>query len=442
MIVVSGRAGQFLTVGYDRDNLIILMPTHRYSRLYLRSIHEGDANADHHGTLADLSRSRDKYWIPHAKRLLKKIRTDCFKCRRMNIKLEQQIMSPLPLSRLKPAPLWYTTSLDMFGPLLIIDSVKRRVGGKCWGLLATCTRTRLVHLDVTEGYDTDSMIMALRRFIAERGCVYEFQSDPGSQLKASAKEISDEITNWSWNDKAFHRWVDSKGIKWNFSPVAAPHMNGCSEALIKVTKRTLRELLVTRRFTFGEITTVIKEVQQLIYSRPLGITMPNEDPTADGLLTGNHLLLGRATAKIPQGPFCSNNKLTRRFRFVQETVDEWWNKWVKLVFPSLIPSYRWHKTYRNVCVGDVVLMKEESALTRGLYKIGRVCEIKSGIDKNVRRVVVEYKTCDVSINQFPKEFKRSERAIHNLCVIVPAGYTNGDVERDVEIVLSDEDEPT
>ena len=201
MIVVSGRAGQFLTVGYDRDKLIILMPTHRYSRLYLRSIHEGDANAGHHGTL-DLSRSRDKYWIPHAKRLLKKIRTDCFKCRRMNIKLEQQIMSPLPQSRLKPAPLWYTTSLDMFGPLLIIDSVKRRVGGKCWGLLATCTRTRLVHLDVTEGYDTDSMIMALRRFIAERGCVYEFQSDPGSQLKASAKEISDEITNWSWNDKA------------------------------------------------------------------------------------------------------------------------------------------------------------------------------------------------------------------------------------------------
>ena len=53
-------------------------------------------------------------------------------------------------------------------------------------------------------------------------------------------------------------------------------------------------------------------------SRPLGITMPNGEPTA-----GGHFLLGCATAKIPQGLFSFNNKLTKRF--VEMTVDEWWN---------------------------------------------------------------------------------------------------------------------
>ena len=115
-------------------------------------------------------------------------------------------------------------------------------------------------------------------------------------------------------------------------------MNGCSETLIKITKRSLREVLKKRKFTFGELSTVTKEVQQLMSSRPLGVTMPNGDPTS--------------------GPFSSDNKLTKRFRFVEQTVDEWWNKWMKIVFPSLAPSYRWNRKYRNILTGDIVLMKE------------------------------------------------------------------------------------
>ena len=100
------------------------------------------------------------------------------------------------------------------------------------------------------------------------------------------------------------------------------------------------------------------------------------------------------------------------------------------VFPFLVPSHRWHKKYRGVAVGDIVLMKEDS-LIRGEYKLGRVCEVKEGIDKHVRRAVIEYKICDGSTDKFPKGYKTSERPIHNLCVIVPAGYRNEDVEDDI-----------
>ena len=104
-------------------------------------------------------------------------------------------MAPLPVKGLKPCPVWSTTSLDIFGPLQIADAVKRRTSGKCWGLIAACTVTRCAHLDITENFSTDSMLMELRCFVAERGCVAEFQSGKGSQHIASAKEIAGEMAN-------------------------------------------------------------------------------------------------------------------------------------------------------------------------------------------------------------------------------------------------------
>ena len=184
------------------------------------------------------------------------------------------------------------------------------------------------------------------------------------------------------------------------------------------------------KFTFSEMVTIIKEIQQIINSRPIGLTGSDRDPTAGGLLTCNHLLMGRATAKIPQGPFCSDKKLSKRFQFIQGVVDEWWKRWIMSVFPSLVPSYRWHKRYRDVCVGDVVLIKEDSSI-RGDYRYARVSEVKLGIDNHVRRAIVEYKLCDGTMDKFAKEYKKCERAIHNLCVIVPAGYKNEDVEDDI-----------
>ena len=180
-----------LKIGYDRECLIVLMPQHKYSKL--KKIHEGETNLEHNGVLADLSKSRERYWIPQEKRILTTIRFNCFKCKLKNKILEKQIMAPLPETRMKPSPVWHTTSLDLFGPLRIVDSVKRRTTGKCWGLIDSCTVTRCVHLDITEDYSTDSMLMTLRRFIAERGYIAELQSDQRSQLKASAEEIAGKM---------------------------------------------------------------------------------------------------------------------------------------------------------------------------------------------------------------------------------------------------------
>ena len=99
MIVISGRVGQLLKIGYEKEHLMVLMPQHKYSKLYLKMIHEGEKNLEHNGVLADLSKSRERYWIPQAKRILTRIRFNCFQCRLKNKVLEKQIMAPLPKTR-------------------------------------------------------------------------------------------------------------------------------------------------------------------------------------------------------------------------------------------------------------------------------------------------------------------------------------------------------
>ena len=91
-----------------------------------------------------------------------------------------QQMAPLPKERLAMTPVFYITSMDLIGPLMIKDSVKGRVEKKVWGVIFTCDSTRAVYLDITEDYSTDSILQTIRKFTSNRGCPSEFRSDQGS----------------------------------------------------------------------------------------------------------------------------------------------------------------------------------------------------------------------------------------------------------------------
>jgi len=64
-------------------------------------------------------------------------------------------------------------------------------------------------------------------------------------------------------------------------------------------------------------------------------------------------------------------------------------------------------------VGDVILMKDESIASCD-YRLGRVVEVFPGEDGHVRRVIVTYKNPGEAV------FRKSERPIHKLVLIVPA----------------------
>ena len=156
---VGGRLSK-LAMPEETKHPVILPKNHHVSRLILENVHR---QIGHCGRNYMLSVLRQKYWIPCANALSRKIINDCVKCRRLRGNVGEQKMADLPSDRITPdLPPFTKVGVDYFGP---IEVKKGRGTIKRYGVIFTCLASRAVHLEVAHSLDTDSCINALRRFI-------------------------------------------------------------------------------------------------------------------------------------------------------------------------------------------------------------------------------------------------------------------------------------
>ena len=133
-------------INLNQDELIILSPTHPVTKKILLSFH----NINHRGVQYTVARSRLLYWIPQASKLVKSIRKNCFECRKQNASAMEQLMSPMPHYRMKPAPIWQYSMMDLFGPIEISNFVRPRTSRKTWAVIITCLNSRVCWVYLSE----------------------------------------------------------------------------------------------------------------------------------------------------------------------------------------------------------------------------------------------------------------------------------------------------
>ena len=383
------------------------------SHLYVAQTHA----RGHHGILTTASKVRTKYWIPKLLKLVKSIKFRCVICKKLAKKTSQQVMGQLPEDRLKPAPPWYSTGIDLFGPFKIRDEVKKRTFSKAYGVIFNCLGTRAVYLDLAADYSTDKFLMVLRRFVSLNGYPSKLLSDNGTQLIAASKELTAITKTWDW--KKIKEYGVMKGLQWIFTPADAPWQNGVTEALIRSVKRAIEFSVGENALTFSELQTVLFEIANLLNERPIG--RHPTSPEDGAYLCPNDLLLGRATSRIPNGPFDENANTQKRFTFVQTIVHTFWKKWNSNYFPSLILRQKWHTSHRNLKIGDVVMI-QDSNLVRGNWKLGKVSNVYPGADGKVRRVDVQYK--NLTVNEPMKQYQGKgyvtvQRPVQRLVLLIP-----------------------
>ena len=212
LFIAAGRIGAWNEFTFNKKDLPILSSNHKFSELYARHIH----NQAHRGPRADIAKIRTVYWIVGVQRLAKRIRHNCVDCRRLHGELQQQVMAPLPIERLKPAPMWHFSGIDLFGPLPIKGEVNKRSVGKGYGVIFTCLLTRAVYFDISCDYSSDAFLLVLRRFASLKGYPAKIYSDVGSQLGAASRELQEMFNEFDWSkikDETVH-----KGLEWEFSP--------------------------------------------------------------------------------------------------------------------------------------------------------------------------------------------------------------------------------
>ena len=171
--------------------------------------------------------------------------------------------------------------VDYFGPFQV------RHG---WSLVIWA-----VHIEIAYSLDTDSFLLALRRFIDRRGQVREIHSDNGSNFASGERELRDAMLER--NKEKIHNALLQKNIKWSFSPPYGSHFGGiwerCNRTVLKILQALLREQITDEE----SLATLMCEVENIMNSQP--ITTVSSDPNDNEPLTPNHLLLLISEVALP-----------------------------------------------------------------------------------------------------------------------------------------------
>ncbi|KAJ8022200.1 hypothetical protein HOLleu_39614 [Holothuria leucospilota] len=378
IIRVGGRLkADFMS--YETTHPVLLPQKHQVSLLITRHYH----SMGHSGVACTAAKVRKKYWIIGVQRLAKSIKYKCVTCRKMDHKVETQRMANLPKERMAPyTPPFYYTSCDYFGPMTV--KVGRNKTTKHYGVVFTCLNTRAVHLDLAVDCSSMEFLQVLRRFFAMRGQPAYILSDNGSQFVGAQKEL--QLMLKGWNQQELQEFCAGRGTEWKFTTPAAPHQNGCAESLVKSCKIALKRAIGDQVLTPMELYTCLQDIGNLVNQRPIG-RVPT-DPDDGHYLCPNDMLLGRALREVPQGPFRETRNPKHRVEFVQKIVNSFWQRWTRDVLPLLVPRRKWDANRRNVCVNDIVMLVDSSAV-RGKWTVGRVVEVYPGNDGKVRNVKVK-----------------------------------------------------
>jgi hypothetical protein len=374
---IAGRIERADDVAVCTRNPVILDGKHRYVELMIQHFHR---KLNHQGVETVICKLRERFWIIKCRAAVKRQFANCLRCKKQKAKPAQPQMGQLPAERFAYHQKPFTnTGVDFFGPFFV--TVGRR-SEKRYGVLFTCLSIRAVHLEIAHDLSTNSCIMAIRRMVSRRGAVRKMFSDNGTNLRGADRELREAVQQLD-NNK-FREGLVAESIDWHFIPPASPHMGGAWERMIGTVKRALLAVMTHQRLNDEILLTVFAEVENIINNRPL--THVSDDPTDQLSLTPNHFLLGSPDSASTPGVFVGDDtNWRRRWRVAQHLTDQFWKKWLREYVPTLINRSKWHKTERNLAVGDLAVI-DDPALPRNLWPLGVVERVLPGTDGVVRTV--------------------------------------------------------
>ena len=159
--------------------------------------------------------------------------------------------------------------------------------------------------------------------------------------------------------------------------------------MIKVAKRATYTILSKADFSDEELLSALIGVEALLNSSPL--TYQSEDNNDLKPLTPGNFLYGQLGGGFVT-EVCDVDRPKQSWRWIQELICHFWQRWIKEWLPSLTSRMKWGTLHRYFVVGDVVLVLSTD-LERGHYPLGRIVSTYPGKDGHVR--VVCFRTSTV-----------------------------------------------
>ena len=279
-------------INYSELPLDAITPLFLPNKSYLVDllIHHIHSSHNHIGLSQTLSLYRQRCWTPKIRFRIKSLLIRCVSCRRVKGRtLPQPLPPPLPAERVQWVPPFSHVGVDHTGSYVIKDPQGRKT--KAYICLFVCATTRAVHLEVVENLTTSSFIMCLQRLAATKGMLTLILSDNHRTFIAGETFLLDLQL-----DPSVREYLQSKNVRWKHQTPRSPWMGGHFERLVRTIKAILATAISRKFLTLEEFSTVVKEAENIVNSRPLTY---QSDSTRDVPLSPLQLAWGRDLTLMP-----------------------------------------------------------------------------------------------------------------------------------------------
>lgn len=375
LLRVGGRISR-ANIPFQQKHPIILPPSGPCIMALVRDAH---IQTLHGGKQLTLNLIRQQFWIINGARAVKSVIYQCMRCHRNSSKLQQQLMGQLPEPRINFTKAFLHTGVDFAGPISIKAKAGRGIRSyKAYIALFVCMATKAIHLELVNSLSSEDFIAALKRFVARRGTVQCLYSDNGTNFVGAFRKL-----------KRIFEMMRGQQIEWKFNPPSAPHFGGLWEAGVKSVKFHLKRILGHSIFTAEEMNTVLCQIESCLNSRPL---CPLTDDIEDlDVLTPNHFLTGQNLIPIVEEDFMGRpENMLKRWQFCMQKYQEVCVRYKNEYLHRLQQRPKWLKSYSNLKIGQLFLIKEDSH-NISHWPLGRIVETHPGSDGLVRVVTLKTK---------------------------------------------------
>ena len=265
------------------------------------------------------------------------------------------MLGQLPIEQLTPGPVFDKVGVDYAGPLLIkYGHIRKPTIVKSYVCVFVSLTVKAVHLKLVSDLTTDAFIASLRRFISHHGIPLLIWSDHGSNFFGAAREIKGlyEFLRSSQTQNSISNFLSTHSVNWKFFPPQSPNFGGLWEATVKSMKKPLLEM--------SRALYCLTQIEACLNSHPL-VPLNNDDDSIEALTPG-HFLIGRPLQTLPDGSFVYVDSVSslRCWKLFQSLLSHFWKRWSREYFTQLNRFTKWNHPSRNLAVGDLVILKDDS----------------------------------------------------------------------------------
>ena len=172
MITVERKIWRWLPGNWNQYSFIVL-PDNKFTRVHCVHV------TDHTSIELTMENGHIKLCVPQLHKIVRQVKLHCVTNLIRDKKINSQMMVSPASDRLYLSPQIYHI-LDLFGPLLIQDTVKKRTRLKAFGVIFGCLAAITDYLDLVDGYGSKEIIMTRRHFVTILGYPAAIHSDGGS----------------------------------------------------------------------------------------------------------------------------------------------------------------------------------------------------------------------------------------------------------------------